>query len=120
VAIEGTYQFEFATRLEVMFQMFTGSIVTTSDAFDTAATQRNILATVENLQQSEWVSESTTIRDFYWLHDLLEFTNDDGSLTPVTGAAFYQGMACWLGALGITSLDSLRCANEVCSGWSYY
>ena len=116
MAIEGTYQFEYATRSEVMFQMFAGSIITTSDAFDTAAVQTNILATVENLQQSEWVSESTTIRDFYWLYDLLELTNEDGSLTPVTGTAFYQGMADWLGALGITSLASLRCTNEVNAG----
>ena len=94
--------------------MFSGTIVTTSNAFDTAAAQENILATTANLQQSVWVSETTTIRAFYWLHDLLESTNNDNSLTPVTGTAFYEGIAAWLGALGITSLPDLRCANEVC------
>lgn len=93
--------------------MFSGSLVTTSNAFDTVAAQENILATTANLQKSVWVSETTTIRAFYWLHDLLESANGDGSLTPVTGPAFYQAIADWLGALGITSLPDLRCANEV-------
>eukprot|EP00055_Hartaetosiga_balthica_P015606 m.93335 g.93335 ORF g.93335 m.93335 type:complete len:1568 (-) comp8910_c0_seq1:842-5545(-) len=107
IATKGDYLYDFATRLETSFTMYSGYFVTLTD--DVAGAQQNLLDTVDNLQASVWVADSAPIASFYWLHSMLSQTT--GSITPVSSAEFYPVFATWMSAFGVTSLNDLYCID---------
>eukprot|EP00056_Hartaetosiga_gracilis_P011142 m.166915 g.166915 ORF g.166915 m.166915 type:complete len:1584 (-) comp13457_c1_seq1:36-4787(-) len=108
IATKGGYLYDFASKLETDYTMFSGYLVTVSD--EMPATQQNLIDTVNNLQASEWVADSAPLANFYWLHSMLSQTV--GSVTPTSDEQFYPVFATWMSGFGVTSANDLFCIDS--------